>query len=467
MIENKAPGLRVLVVDDEKNLRDSLVAFFGLEGIEAVARASAEEAEAFLRTEVVDAVVLDLRMPGMSGLEFLSRLRAEGPRCPVVMISAHGELADAVEAMKLGAADYLEKPFDPEELAVRLRRAVRSSRAEARMAAGERAPGSRAVRAAGALLDGGAADASPLGRDPAMREIEALIGRVAASNATVLVTGESGVGKEVVARLIHARSPRSDGPFVPINLGGVPDTLLESELFGWEPGAFTGAAGRKEGLLELASGGTLFLDEVGDLPLHLQVKLLRVLQDKKVQRLGSTRPLPIDARVVAATNKDLEAAVAGGTFREDLFYRLSVIRVRVPPLRERRGDVEALALAFAERFARETGKPVPGLDPSARALLSSYPFPGNVRELENAVERAVILGSGGDLSASDFSFAGERLAPAADAAGPGGEGSLDDAEKAAIEAALRRNGGHRERSARELGIARRTLLNKMRKYGLL
>jgi two-component system response regulator AtoC len=350
-------------------------------------------------------------------------------------------------------------------LVVRLRKAVGDARIATAAGAAARVSGNAAVR--------GDAGSGWIGAGPAMVELKRLVERVAPTNSTVLVTGESGTGKEVVARLIHRMSVRADGPFIPINLGGIPENLLESELFGYERGAFTGAEGRKIGLFELAGGGTLFLDEVGDMPLALQVKLLRVLQEKRIMRLGGTRQLPVDSRIVAATNRDLESAVRSGAFREDLFYRLNVIRLRIPPLRERREDIPALASLFALRFASEMGKQVKGLDARALSLLSSYPFPGNVRELENAVERAVILGDGEFLRAEDFSFAGAEMNPEAKNRPDDGEPVFSDGpielrelEKRAIAAALARNGGHRERSAAELGITRRTLLNKMNEYGL-
>jgi len=462
MNDERTEDLRVLIIDDEKNLRESLAAFLRTEGMEALLSASADAARELLETERVDAVVVDLRMPGMSGLDFLAWLREGGPSVPALMISAHGDVADAVEAMKRGAADYLVKPFDPEELAVRLRKAV----GDARLVA--------AARAASASPDREPPEQAWIGSGAAMTELRRLIERVAPTNSTVLVTGESGTGKEVVARLLHRLSHRSSGPFIPINLGGIPENLLESELFGYEKGAFTGAEARKIGLFELAAGGTLFLDEVGDMPLQLQVKLLRVLQEKRVMRLGGTRLIPIDARIVAATNRELEASVRAGTFREDLFYRLNVIRLRIPALRERREDIPALAGRFAARFAAEMGKNGLLLDADALRLLDSYPFPGNVRELENAVERAVILCDGRSLSARDFSFAGALMAdpkpPAEAARSPDASAAeaipLSELEKRAIAAALERNGGHRERTAGELGITRRTLLNKMNEYGL-
>lgn len=462
-------ALRVLVIDDERNLRESVAAFLATEDIDALVAASGEEGVDILERERLDAVVVDLKMPGMSGLDFLSWLRDGGPSLPAVMISAHGDIADAVEAMKRGASDYLVKPFDPDELVVRLRRVVSDARIVA---------AAKAVEASAAGVPrGGQRDTGDgwIGAAESMAELRRLIERVAPTNSTVLITGESGTGKEVVARLIHRLGKRIDGPFVPINLGGIPENLLESELFGYEKGAFTGADSRKTGLFELAAGGTLFLDEAGEMPVQLQVKLLRVLQEKRIMRLGGSRQIPIDVRIVAATNRDLEAAVKAGSFREDLFYRLAVIRLKLPPLRERREDIPLLARAFVERFSAEMGKGSLSLSDEALNLLAAYPFPGNVRELENAVERAVILCDGRELRPGDFSFAGAgmgRFPADRESAAPGaaepplpGE-SLRDLERRAIAIALERNGGHRERTAAELGITRRTLLNKMKEYSL-
>lgn len=448
--------LRVLVVDDERNLRESLAAFLRTEQMEALTADSGEAARDLLERERVEAVIVDLRMPGMSGLDFLDWLRGAGPSIPALMISAHGDVADAVEAMKRGAADYLVKPFDPVELSVRLRKAI----GDARLIA--------AVHQ-GAALKTDRSQMSWIGEGPKMRELHRLAERVAPTNSTVLVTGESGTGKEVLAGLIHRLSARADGPFIPINLGGIPENLLESELFGYERGAFTGAESRKIGLFELAVGGTLFLDEVGDMPLPLQVKMLRVLQEKRIMRLGGTQPIPIDCRIIAATNKDLEGAVASGAFREDLFYRLNVIRLTIPPLRERREDIPSLVGLFVARFASEMGKGRIDLEPDALRLLSTYPFPGNVRELENAVERAVILSDGGKITARDFSFAGAAMRPTtSEESWLEGNASFElrELEKRAIAAALAKYEGHREKSAAALGITRRTLLNKMNEYDL-
>jgi two-component system, NtrC family, response regulator AtoC len=448
--------VRILIIDDEKNLRESLAEYLSLDGYACAGAASGAEGLTLLENAVFDAVVLDLRMPGMDGLETLSRIRETGPGLPVIMMSAHGEISDAVRAMKLGASDYLVKPFDPAELELRLAKCVADSRLLRKAVAGLR------------LATPEPGQGSWLGEDPAMKEVISLVHRVAPTQSTVLVTGESGTGKEVVARELHRLSPRASGPFVPINVGAIPETLLESELFGHEKGSFTGADARKQGLFELASGGTLFLDELGEMPPLTQVKLLRVLQEKTIQRVGGTRPIPIDVRIVAATNRDLEALVREGRFREDLFFRVNVIRLRIPPLRERKRDIAPLAALFLSRFAREMGKPVSGLSAEALALLRDYPFPGNVRELENCVERAVILCEGDTINARDLALDARVSIGAADAADAAGAPlSVHEAERRAVVAALERNAGHRVRTAAELGISRRTLFNKMKEYGLI
>ncbi|MFP4232037.1 MAG: sigma-54 interaction domain-containing protein [Spirochaetaceae bacterium] len=352
--------------------------------------------------------------------------------------------------MKTGAADYVTKPFDPEDLLMRLKRAVEDHRLR-RLASVDR-PREPELEFASA----------------AMQQVLEMAHRVAPTDSTVLITGESGTGKEVLARRIHEASPRTDSPFVPINIGGIPEQLIESELFGYEKGAFTGADSRKQGMLEVAGGGTAFLDEIGDMPPHLQVKLLRVVQERRVQRLGATGTVPIDVRFIAATNADLEARVADGRFREDLFYRLNVIRLHLPPLRDRPEDIPLLARHFLEVMRERTGTRVSALSAAAVRALQAYPFPGNIRELENMVERAVILADTTELGPADFGLsapsggAARATGPAADSAGR----SLREIERQAIVDALQRNEWHRERTARELGITRRTLLNKIREFGL-
>ncbi|HPO01782.1 MAG TPA: sigma-54 dependent transcriptional regulator [Treponemataceae bacterium] len=475
---------RILIIDDERNLRNSLAEYLALEGFRCSGAANGEEGLALLERELFSAVLLDLRMPGMDGLEVLDRIRTGGPGLPVIIMSAHGDINDAVSAMKKGADDYVVKPFDPGELAVRLEKALEKNRLLRLADVGRRLYDEPASR-------GGADGSRWLGDDPAMHSVVTLVRKASPSSATVLVTGESGTGKEVIARELHRQSPRSGGPFVPVNVGAIPESLQESELFGFEKGSFTGADRSKQGLFELASGGTLFLDELGEMSPSLQVKLLRVLQERVVVRVGGTRPIPVDVRVVAATNRDLEEAVRAGAFREDLYFRVNVIRIHIPPLRERPLDIAPLAGMFLARFSRETGKKISGISPAALKLLTEYPFPGNVRELENAMERAVILAEGDELGPADFtlssrlrpppagSAAAESAAASAAASAPAAPASLAapavqsevlsvrEAERQAIVSALAVTGGHREKTASELGISRRTLLNKMREYGLL
>lgn len=443
----------VLIVDDEHNLRDSLIEYLALENFTCMGAQNAAEAFSLLDSQIFDAVVLDLRLPGMDGLGILSTVKERIPRLPVIMISAHGDIPDAVEAMKLGAVDYLVKPFDPAELSIRLEKAISDSRLIHMAVVGQR------------LAESASSEHIWRSSSPSMKEVYRMVDRVSPMPSTVLITGESGTGKEVIARDIHRLSPRSSGPFIPINVGAIPETLLESELFGYEKGAFTGATTRKTGLFELAAGGTLFLDELGEMPESMQVKLLRVLQERIVLRLGSTRPLPIDIRIVAATNRDLAAAVRDGSFREDLYFRINVIEIHLPPLRERQSDIAPLAGFFLSRFAKEMGKSVTGLTPAALASLYSYPFPGNIRELENSIERAVILADGPELDSSDFFFP-ETKFEMEESIQEKPTLSIRGVEKKTIVSALERNNGHRERTAGELGISRRTLLNKIKEYGL-
>ena len=440
---------RVLVADDERNIRDSLRRILELDGNEVVTADNGLAAQRRLQEATFHAAIVDLKMPGMDGLELLRWIRAERPRLPVVMISAYGEVTDAVTAMKVGAYDYVVKPFDPEELVLRLGKLVEA----------------QALRDHAEVASRGTRDSPPeLGDSAPMAAIATLVRKVAPTPSTVLITGESGTGKEVVARALHHHSRRS-GPFIPVNCGGIPDTLLESELFGYERGAFTGAAQRKVGMFELAAAGTLFLDEIGDMPGQLQVKLLRAVQERRIQRLGATASIPIETRLVAATNRDLERDVAAGRFREDLYYRLNVVRVHVPPLRERLADLPALAGRILARLNHSMGRQVQGLGPDALAALGGYGFPGNVRELENILERALIFAEGSIIEASDLDLGetGDRPAgPVSDRAA----GTLKENERALIAAALARWEGNRTRAAAELGITRRTLFNKLRQYGI-
>ena len=456
-------NLRILLVDDEAKIRDLLGQFLGMEGHAVVTADSAENSVRQLESGEFDLVVTDLRMPGMGGMGLLAWLQEAGPAVPAIVISAYGDINDAVQAMHRGAVDYLVKPFEPDELVVRIQRAAATFRMERSLRIRQRVDGIQDDEgASGGLLESA---------NPAMRSLLDLARRAAPSQASILISGESGTGKEVLASWIHRLSQRQGGPFVPVNLGGVPENLLETELFGHEKGAFTGADHRKNGMFELANGGTLFLDEIGDMPLHLQVKLLRVLQDRKIQRLGSTIALPIDVRIIAASHRNLGQLVKEGRFREDLLYRLNVISLHIPPLRERPEDLAALVAHILDRHARSGISR--SISPDALAALAAYPFPGNVRELENMLERALILCEGDMLRTRDFGLGGAgnpsspqaAVHPQSDRAPPAGS-PLDLIERWAIMRELEHQGGRRQATADNLGISRRTLLNKLNEYGL-
>lgn len=377
-----ANPLRVLVVDDDPGMRDGMAMSLKRAGFVTEQAKSGEEALRMTRPGAFDAVVTDLRMIGMDGLQLTARLKALDPGMPVLLVTAFGSLDTAREAMRLGAFDYLSKPFSPDELVNAVRKAIQS---EGHLKA--EAPGEAPVI---------------LTQDPVLAETLALARRAADSRATILIQAESGTGKELLAKLIHAASPRRKGAFVAINCAAIPENLLESELFGYEKGAFTGATSAKPGRFEMAEGGTLVLDEIGELPLALQGKLLRALQERTVDRLGGNRPIQVDVRLIALTNRDLATEVREGRFREDLYYRLNVIPLRLPPLRERTADLVLLAVHFAERYARENDRSTPKLSPSFLAALGRHPWPGNIRELENAIQRCVVLNPGNTLSERDL-----------------------------------------------------------------
>nr|WP_319474273.1 sigma-54 dependent transcriptional regulator [uncultured Sphaerochaeta sp.] len=449
--------MKILIVDDEPNIRDLMQQYLKLDEIESDCAENGLSAQRMLREEAYDAALVDLKMPGMDGLSLISWIRGEGFRMPIIMVSAHGEIIDAVSALKTGAQDYIVKPFDPEELTIRLKKLVEAQHLRNLVESETR---------------NNREDDKQIfvGESSSIKKIKEVITKIGDTTSTVLITGESGTGKEVVAREIHASSPVKGGPFVAINIGGVPENLLESELFGYEKGAFTGAATRKTGMFELASGGTLFLDEIGDMPLALQVKILRVLQDRRISRLGGTEAIPINARIIAATNKDLEQQVREGVFREDLFYRLNVVRIVIPPLRERREDIPLLAAGILRRFNRQMGHKVTGFSADALQLLCEHDFFGNVRELENILERAVIFTSGEEIQCDDLDLRGSvslhtqiKDEPSAT---PAEAKSLKDVEVDAIIRALHRWEGNRTRAAQELGISRRTLINKIAEYDL-
>ncbi|WP_242339633.1 MULTISPECIES: sigma-54 dependent transcriptional regulator [Anaeromyxobacter] len=448
----------VLIVDDEKPNLDSLARIFQREGWRVALAESGAAALEVLRRERVSAVVTDLMMPGMSGEELLRAVKALSPETEVVLMTAYGTVETAVAAMKEGAYDFITKPVKRHAIVKSVRQAIERASLVAE---------NRALRAQLAELSSGAVGGL-LGNAPAFRAVLDTLRQAAPTSATVLLAGESGTGKELAARLVHDLSPRAAGPFVPINCAAIPESLLESELFGHEKGAFTGAAARKEGRFERAHGGTLFLDEVGEMSPSVQVKLLRFLQDGVLERVGGTEPLRVDVRVVAATNKDLAAEVKAGRFREDLFYRLDVVSVRLPSLRERREDVMLLAGAFLRRFAEANAKPISGFSPAAVAAIERYAWPGNVRELLHAVERGVILTRGeavelGDLPEAVRAAAGPAGAPAAAPATlavPLGT-TLDEIERLVIRRTLEHTRGDKNLAAQLLGIAARTIYRKL------
>ena len=446
--------MKILIVDDEPNIRDLMCRFLRIESIDGIGAENAFSAQRLLREEPFDGILVDLKMPGMDGLEFVRWVRDEGFRMPIIMMSAHGEIRDAVDALKHGVQDYIVKPFNPEEVVIKLKNLVEAQNFRTLQEMEERLPQERAF----------------IGESIQIRKIKDTISRIAQTNSSILITGESGTGKEVVARTIHEQSPVSSGPFVAINIGGVPENLLESELFGYEKGAFTGANSRKIGMFELANGGTLFLDEIGDMPFSLQVKILRVLQERSITRLGGTEPLPINARIICATNKDLEQMVRDGKFREDLFFRLNVVRIHIPPLRERKDDIPLLAAWIIKKLNANMGRHFSGLTPEAMEKLKSYDFYGNIRELENILERAAIFSDGDLITDDNIELRGEDLRPAASkstAASADMEAvSLKEIEKQTIEKALRRWEGNRTKAAKELGITRRTLITKIEEYDL-
>lgn len=449
--------MNILIVDDETNIRDLMVRYLKTDGIEGEGAENAYSAQRLLSQKPFDGCLIDLRMPGMDGLELIRWIRQEGFRMPIVMVSAHGEITDAVEALKHGAQDYIVKPFNPEEVVIKLKRLVEAQNFRNIQETEERLPQDHAF----------------IGESVQVQRIKSMISRIALTNSSVLVTGESGTGKEVIARTIHEQSPLSAGPFVAINIGGVPENLLESELFGYEKGAFTGAVSRKTGMFELASGGTLFLDEIGEMPSSLQVKILRVLQERTITRLGGTQPIPINARIVCATNRNLEDMVREGSFREDLFYRLNVVRIHVPPLRERKEDIPLLVSWILKKLNSRMGRQFTGLTPEAMEKLKEYRFHGNIRELENILERAAIFTDGSIIGEDELDLRANELEPSfgdGDSCGGlafGDEAvSLKDIEKQAIERALRRWEGNRTKAADELGITRRTLINKIAEFGL-
>ncbi|HEY9420017.1 MAG TPA: sigma-54 dependent transcriptional regulator [Thermoanaerobaculia bacterium] len=454
----------ILIVDDERPIRRILSVLLQERRHRVADVGSGEEALAVLPEAKPDLALLDLKLPGMDGLETLQRLRALSPELIVVMMTAHGTISSAVEAMRRGAHDYVAKPFDNDELLTIIDRALEMKRLGLE---------NKALRED---LETRYGFSEIVGVSREIQEVFRLMAKVVRVDVTVLITGESGTGKELVARAIHRRGTRSEGPFVAVNCSAIPQTLVESEFFGHERGAFTDAREARQGKFELADGGTLFLDEVGDLALDAQAKLLRALQERQIHRIGARAPRPVDVRVVAATNKDLEKESRAGRFREDLYWRLNVVHIRLPPLRERSADLPILIDHFMDRFNRELGLAVESIAPDARRLLCEYQWPGNIRELENTVCRAMILCEGDTLTAADLpgrirgEIAGPDVALGSDLVRLTLSEAVTQAterlEKMMILSRLAEHRGSRTATAESLGVSRKTLFNKMRHYGL-
>ena len=448
------PEGRLLIVDDEDSQRTVLAGFLKKRGYAVTTAATPDDALTVAARGGLDLVLTDLRMPGMTGVELMKRLRGANPELQVIVMTAFGTVSSAVEAMKLGAADYLTKPVDLDELDVLVQRSL-----ERRALESENRELRRQIEAKYSLQ----------GLETASAPMAAAINtaaRAAASRATILIRGESGTGKELLARAIHYASPRARRPFVAVNIGALPETLIESELFGHERGAFTGADREVRGRFELADGGTLLLDEIGDLPRGPQVKLLRVLQEQTIERLGAARTIHLDVRVIAATNRDLEAMIRSGEFREDLYYRLNVVTIELPPLRARREDIPLLVDRFVSLFAGETGGTARRVSREAMDALVRYAYPGNVRELENLVHRAVVLSRGPLLTTSDLPGHVLGLAPEPATEPAGFVDRVDAFERKLIVDALAQAGGVQTHAARLLGMSERHLRYKLKKYKL-
>lgn len=441
---------RILIVDDEEAMRESLSAWLSKEGYQTTSADSGPRALSLLKDEDFDLLLIDMKMPEMDGLELLGLVRSQYPQIMVILITAYGSIESAVEAMKAGASDYLLKPFDPEQLILLLEKVFKH----------------QAVLEENSMLRERLAEREEtvfedlISSSPAMLEVFNLIEDIAATEAPILISGETGTGKELVARAIHSRSQRNIGPFVAINCGSLTETLLESELFGHERGSFTGAVQTRRGRIEMADGGTLFLDEVGDIPLKMQVDLLRVLEEKNFLRVGGSKSVRSDFRLICATHRDLSLLIKSGLFRQDFYYRINVISLQIPPLRERKEDVPPLAGHFRVYFARETGKSLSGFSPEALQILTNYDWPGNVRELRNVIERAVVIAKTPWIGKRELTFL----------QGPEGAEhpaiTLEEMEKTHIQKTLDRMDWNITHGAKTLAIDRGTLLRKIKRYGL-
>jgi putative PEP-CTERM system response regulator len=443
----------ILIVDDEKNIREGLGKALEQEGYEISLASDGEEASKLIDSENVDLVIADLKMPKMSGQELLKRVASSYPTVPVIILTGHGTIESAVTAMRDGAFDFITKPVNLDRLSMLVKRAL--SNRELILQHRELQEELEKQRGLKNII----------GKSPAMKKIFDVINQVAPTKASVLITGESGVGKEIVADAIHRLSNRKDKPFIKVHCAALSESLLESELFGHERGAFTGALNRKRGRFELAHNGTIFLDEIGEIDQSIQIKILRVLQEKEFERVGGEQTISVDVRIISATNRDLQAAITEGSFREDLFYRLNVVNIHIPPLRERKEDIPLFLAAFIKEFAQENGKPVEGIDSKARAMLYAYSWPGNVRELRNCIESAVVMSKGTIITPDDLPPSVKTETGENDIRIPLGS-TLSEAEREIIQHTLSSNRGNKSKTAEILGIGRKTLHRKLKEYGI-
>ena len=450
----------ILIVDDEKNYLVVLEALLGPEGYETVTADNGEDALSLIRESDLDLVITDIKMPEINGMDLLDETKKIKPELPVILMTAYGTIEMAVEAMKRHAYDYITKPFKNEELKLTIKKALENYRLV------------KENRLLSEALSDRYRYGNIIGKSKPMLKIYDLISKVAQSRASILITGSSGTGKELIAKAIHYNSPRKERPFISINCGALTETLLESELFGHERGAFTGAVSMKKGRFELADGGTLFLDEIGEMPPSLQVKLLRVLQEMEFERVGGTKGIKVDVRVLSASNRDIKEDVTNNLFREDLFYRLNVIHIEVPPLRERIEDIKLLVKYFIEKYRKDEGKNEIELSPEAWKVLFNYSWPGNVRELENIVERAVVLHSGGLISVEDLpsEVSGDQEDLDIDRFIPYDvplQKTLEDIEEKLIRRALSRCDNIQSHAAELIGITKSLIQHKMKKYNIV
>ncbi len=444
----------ILVIDDEKNIRTGLQAALEMDGYEVLLAEDGTTGLSLALNNDVDLVITDLRMPGISGEEVLRRITSETPGIPVIVLTGHGTVESAVEAMRSGAYDFLTKPLNLDRLSLLVKRALQNrelilQNRELEQEAGKQKSFEHVI-----------------GKSSAMLKLFDVVKRVAPTKASVLITGESGVGKELIANALHNLSPRKDKPLIKVHCAALAENLLESELFGHEKGSFTGAVSRKRGRFELAHGGTIFLDEIGEINQSVQIKILRVLQEKMFERVGGEQTMEVDVRVITATNRDLEKEIAEGRFREDLFYRLNVVRIHVPPLRERKDDLPLMISAFVKEFARENGKVIESIEPKARQALYAYDWPGNVRQLRNCIESSVVMATGTVITLDELPPSIRDMDEVPAISIPVGS-TMADAEREVILQTLAAQNGNKSRTAEVLGIGRKTLHRKLDEYGFI